>query len=250
MVMSSPDFTRYTKDALAKRAGQTCSNPNCRRRTSGAHSEKDKAINLGEAAHIRAARLGPRYDSNMTDKERRDISNGIWLCRECARLIDIDDTKYTAELLISWKQQNEETFRNSKSSDNSPAREINVKDGGVGSIIQNTGEGIAVDVSHSGKSPAEKITVEGSGIGEIVINSGKGTAKRIISFGGEIGSETSVTVNKPVQMAVGMMSKLVLTTCSSCGMSVQFSKVIQGLAGDSEPKAQVNCPYCGMSTWI
>lgn len=50
---SAPDFSERTKATLAKRAGQACSNPECRRPTSGPHSDESKAINLGEAAHIR-----------------------------------------------------------------------------------------------------------------------------------------------------------------------------------------------------
>lgn len=104
-----PDFIQKTKDTLAKRAGQVCSNPSCCRRTSGPHTEDDKAINLGEAAHIRAARKGgARYDPNMTDEERSDILNGIWLCRECARKIDLDEKKYPVDLLHSWKKEHED----------------------------------------------------------------------------------------------------------------------------------------------
>ncbi len=43
----------------------------------------------------------------MTNQERSDISNGIWLCRECARRIDLDEAKYTAEVLIKWKKAHE-----------------------------------------------------------------------------------------------------------------------------------------------
>lgn len=99
-----PDFKERTKQTLAKRAGQVCSNPECRRTTSGPHSEENKAINLGEAAHIRAARSGQaRYDASMTDKERAEISNGIWLCKECARKIDLDEAKYSVAILDEWK---------------------------------------------------------------------------------------------------------------------------------------------------
>lgn len=112
---NDPDFSNTIKDILAKRAGQTCSNPECRRPTSGAHTDEDKAINLGEAAHIRAARQGQaRYDPGMTDVERSHISNGIWLCRTCAAEIDRDPQKYTVEVLNNWKKEHEKRITSGK----------------------------------------------------------------------------------------------------------------------------------------
>jgi DNA-directed RNA polymerase subunit RPC12/RpoP len=242
--MPGPDFLEKTKQTLAKRAGQVCSNPDCRRATSGPHSEEDKSVNLGEAAHIKAAREGQaRYDSNMTDEQRRDIANGIWLCKECARKIDLDEKRYSVELLIDWKKRHENWISTGKPGD--AGREVIVKDGGIGSIVANEGQGTALDVQHQGKGPAERIVVEGEGVGEIVTNTGQGTGKRIVSRGGAAASDTHVNVSKPVNMAVGMSSTVVRTDCNNCGRTVQFSKVIQGFAGDNIPKAEVKCPYCG-----
>jgi hypothetical protein len=112
--IESPDFVQKIKQTLANRAGQTCSNPNCRKPTSGPHTEEDRAINLGEAAHIKAAHKGPRYDLKMTNKQRRHISNGIWLCIECARRIDIDEAKYTVDLLVNWKKIHEKWIAEGK----------------------------------------------------------------------------------------------------------------------------------------
>ena len=102
---SGPDFSEPTKQTFAKRAGQVCSNARCRKPTSGPHSDESKAVNLGEAAQIRAARPGgARYDANMTDQERAAISNGIWLCKKCARKIDLDETKYPVALFTNLIQ--------------------------------------------------------------------------------------------------------------------------------------------------
>ena len=69
------------KTALAQRAGYLCSNPDCRRPTSGPHSDPKKALITGEAAHICAAAVGgPRYDANQTPEQRKAITNAIWLC--------------------------------------------------------------------------------------------------------------------------------------------------------------------------
>lgn len=89
---------------MFKRARARCSNPECRRETCEAHSEEDKAINTGFAAHITGASPGgPRYAPSLSAKERKSASNGIWLCGRCAKLIDSDAQKYTVELLRAWK---------------------------------------------------------------------------------------------------------------------------------------------------
>ncbi|TOB56226.1 tetratricopeptide repeat protein, partial [Vibrio parahaemolyticus] len=43
----------------------------------------------------------------MSPKERKDISNGIWLCCNCATKIDKDEEKYPASLLKEWKSSAE-----------------------------------------------------------------------------------------------------------------------------------------------
>ncbi len=245
-----PDFKQKTKETLAKRAGQICSNPDCRKSTSGPHTEDDKSINLGEASHISAARRGQaRFDTKMTDDQRSNIQNGIWLCRECARKIDLDEKKYTVELLNSWKKEHENYIASGKPIA-AADREILVSEGGTGSIIQNTGSGIGVDIIHSGKGSAERITVVGEGIGEIITNTGQGVGKRITKIDEGSASESRVIVNKPVQMAFGLSATFVLTTCSKCGKDFSAQKVIQGFAGDREPKVKVSCPYCQAPMWI
>lgn len=39
----------------------------------------------------------------MTSEERSAITNGIWLCQDCAKLIDSDANKYDEAMLIGWK---------------------------------------------------------------------------------------------------------------------------------------------------
>jgi hypothetical protein len=103
---TSNDFSKTTILKLAQRAGLRCSK--CKTLTAGPHTEDNKAVNLGEAAHIRAARPGEaRYDEAMTPAQRRDITNGIWLCGTCHTLIDGDEKKYPVDLLYAWKQQHE-----------------------------------------------------------------------------------------------------------------------------------------------
>jgi ribosomal protein S27AE len=65
-----------------------------------------------------------------------------------------------------------------------------------------------------------------------------------------VASENEVIVTEPVGMAVGMSVTMVLTSCSNCGTNFKISKVVQGLAGDNEPKVERSCPCCGASVWV
>ncbi len=103
------EFPRVIVETLAKRVGNRCSNPTCRKRTSGPHTEDDKALNLGVAAHISAASPGgPRYDPSIISEERKSVGNGIWLCQFCVKLVDNDDRRFTKSMLIQWKHEAEQ----------------------------------------------------------------------------------------------------------------------------------------------
>jgi hypothetical protein len=100
----SDDFSDRVKKALADRVGHLCSNPDCRALTSGPQDDPAKAVNVGVAAHITAASTGgPRYDPDLLPEERSASSNGIWLCQNCAKLIDNDPARFTVEALRKWK---------------------------------------------------------------------------------------------------------------------------------------------------
>ena len=103
------EFPRVVVETLAKRVGNRCSNPGCHKLTSGPHTEGGKALNLGVAAHITASSAGrPRYDPSLTSDERKGITNGIWLCQSCAKLVDNDEARYAKEVLIGWKRNAEQ----------------------------------------------------------------------------------------------------------------------------------------------
>lgn len=103
------DFSVPVKHVLSRRVGQRCSNPECRRSTTGPQDDPSKAVNIGVASHITAAAAGgPRYDASLTPEERRSAENGIWLCQTHAKLIDNDETRYTVDVVRGWKRQAEE----------------------------------------------------------------------------------------------------------------------------------------------
>lgn len=109
MANNRDDFSSATKELLANRVGRKCSNPSCRKLTCGANTDPEKITNIGVASHIcAAAKGGPRYDESMTPEERKSFDNGIWLCQSCSKLIDTDTTRYTKEILLSWKKVAEE----------------------------------------------------------------------------------------------------------------------------------------------
>lgn len=107
-------FNQPVVQALRERVSGLCSNPSCRCSTLGPNSDDGKATRVGVAAHITAASPGgPRYDHSLSSQQRASASNGIWLCRICERLIDVDPDKYPPSLLLKWKADAEdESSRN------------------------------------------------------------------------------------------------------------------------------------------
>ncbi len=245
-----PDFQKPVKEALAKRAAQKCSNPGCRKPTSGPHSDPSRAVNRGEAAHIRGARPGSaRYDPAMTDEQRADPSNGIWLCVGCAALIDRDAAEFPVETLQRWKADLEAWVAEGCPSPKEPMREVTVKNGGVGAVLINEGPGTAMRIVAPRGQPGERIRVEGRGVGEIVLNTGPGTAK-VVGSSDSTASESSVAVTQPVQVAVGLHSNLAIIVCTCCGFQFEVSKVAHAFAGGREPQVSVTCPSCGAIRWV
>jgi hypothetical protein len=106
--MKDGEFKRSTVMALASRAANMCSNPDCLALTSGPSSEDASAVNVGEAAHIFGGKPGAaRWDPSMTDEERSDPTNGIWLCRICHKKTDADPIAYPSGLMFEWKRAHE-----------------------------------------------------------------------------------------------------------------------------------------------
>jgi hypothetical protein len=110
MTNGRDDFDKSVVDALAKRAAYICSNPDCRTLTLAPSTEDDtKFIYIGKAAHITAASSGgPRFDASLSSEERKSIRNGIFLCSNCADMIDKNDgLDYPVDLLRKWKTEHE-----------------------------------------------------------------------------------------------------------------------------------------------
>lgn len=107
------NFSDNTKNILASRVAFRCSFPACSRITIGpGRGGSQHVISVGEAAHIySAAPNGPRNNPDLTQKERSSVDNGIWMCKTHARLIDVDETNYSAQTLFQWKLDAENYVR-------------------------------------------------------------------------------------------------------------------------------------------
>jgi hypothetical protein len=98
------DFSEEVKRVVANRVNHRCSKPDCDSPTSGPQTNQSKALNIGVAAHITAASVGgPRYDPAIPSDERKHANNAIWLCQNCAKLIDNDAARFPVEELRLWK---------------------------------------------------------------------------------------------------------------------------------------------------
>lgn len=110
--MARDNFSKPDQGTLRRRVANRCSNPSCRVPTIGPATESDKSTNIGIAAHIEAASpKGPRFRPSMTSKQRSSIANGIWLCSNCATVIDRDLKAFPVELLHKWKNRAEDAAR-------------------------------------------------------------------------------------------------------------------------------------------
>jgi hypothetical protein len=106
------NFSNESKRILQERVGNRCSNPDCQCLTSGPNADPQKATRIGVAAHITAASPGgPRWNPALTNQQRSSITNAIWLCQNCAKLVDSDSTIYPEERLFAWREFAEENCR-------------------------------------------------------------------------------------------------------------------------------------------
>lgn len=157
------DFKVTTKRLLAQNVGNLCSNPDCRVLTLGAKTEVLGSAGVGVAAHITAAAIGgPRYDVRLTKDERKGYQNGIWLCQNCARIIDIDVLKYPIPLLELWKKKAE------KFSNNNIGKQLYDEAAVRKEVLKNTVEYINdQSVSSSSKLVLEALKLNESNITEL-----------------------------------------------------------------------------------
>lgn len=105
--MATRDYSSAVRAALTAFSAGKCYWPGCGEQLLRAVNGKYRmALDI---AHIYALKPdGPRYNSAMTDKERNDFPNLIYLCRLHHRVVDEGDgSAYPAEVLLQWKNDRE-----------------------------------------------------------------------------------------------------------------------------------------------
>lgn len=100
-----------TKIILAFRSGGVCALPKC-----GKHLTYDAKVGddtyVGEAAHIRGEKLGAaRYDATMSDAQRDNVDNLIYLCTDCHTIIDKVEADWLTATLQDLKAKHEKQVR-------------------------------------------------------------------------------------------------------------------------------------------
>lgn len=100
-----------TKLILAFRSGGICAFPNCGKAlTYKATAGEDTST--GEAAHIRGEKpTAPRFDDSMTDEERDNVNNLIYLCTEHHTIIDKVEADWPVNKLYQLKEGHEKQVR-------------------------------------------------------------------------------------------------------------------------------------------
>ncbi len=119
--MPRDDFPQKLKDVICKRAVYECSNPDCDNLCIGPTETNTNEVNFfGKVAHITAASDGgPRYDPTLTSEQRKSAENAIFLCSNCADMIDKNQgVDYSKDLLLKWKEDHEKKKRDRISSQN------------------------------------------------------------------------------------------------------------------------------------
>lgn len=104
------DFLAPVIRELRERSGNACSK--CGVSTLAPKSGPRGVLVHGVAAHIYAASpAGPRPAPHLSREERRAYDNGIWLCHDCASLVDKDSVHYPAAALVALKMKREAEAR-------------------------------------------------------------------------------------------------------------------------------------------
>lgn len=108
--MAQGKFSAATKALVAARAGYMCTNPDCNRLLVGPEVKtKDELLrtNIGKFAHVHGREFGSaRHNEDMTDEQRSDPDNAIFLCGVCHDLVDNNGGPgYSVALLIQWRNE-------------------------------------------------------------------------------------------------------------------------------------------------
>ncbi len=101
-----------TKLLLAFRSGDQCAFPACERALTVNSPSGSNPVITGEAAHIAGENSSAaRYDASMTDEQRDNYGNLIYLCGDHHTQIDKQETDFPIENLLKMKSKHESKVR-------------------------------------------------------------------------------------------------------------------------------------------
>lgn len=107
--MARDEFSTGTKRRLGEAVGFNCVRPGCGKPTTAYDQNSGRVIHISVSAHDSAASLGgPRYCDNMSTEQRKAADNGAWLCPTCARLVDVDQSRFPLGTISDWQRRAEE----------------------------------------------------------------------------------------------------------------------------------------------
>lgn len=107
------DFPRKIKYNLALAAHFRCVRPGCSQVTHAFDSQTNEFKNLGVAAHdVAASHFGPRADDTVSVEQKRAHSNGAWLCRDCAEIVDRLPERFPIGTISGWQKDANEALLN------------------------------------------------------------------------------------------------------------------------------------------
>lgn len=91
---------------LCTESHNRCALPDCRQILVLQESGQDPKSLIADMAHIKGEKpAAPRYDQNMTDKERNSHQNLIFVCKNCHKKIDDQPATFTVEKLHQIKAE-------------------------------------------------------------------------------------------------------------------------------------------------
>lgn len=93
---------------LAMKSGNRCAFPACPHRLYIEGGNVTGGSVIGEAAHIAGEKPGAqRYDASMTDVQRNDLPNLVFMCANHHTEIDKPGNTYTTPQITTWKIEHE-----------------------------------------------------------------------------------------------------------------------------------------------
>lgn len=101
-----------TKLLLAFRSGDRCAFPGCGRALTVDSLSASNPVSTGEAAHIAGEKMdSARFDKSMTDEQRNQYDNLIYLCGDHHTQIDKQEADFSVQKLLKMKSDHVSKLR-------------------------------------------------------------------------------------------------------------------------------------------